>query len=153
MTKWESRMTYWMTAFSPRSWVEFRDAGANVAAYTEKSASRSRHIEPGDTLLCYLAGKKKWVGVLSVTGGQFRDDSRIFSEGLFPVRFPVKALLVLAEDKGVPMDALIGHISFFKDKDNRKSWPARVRASPTRYSDDDGAAIERALRIAQSADR
>lgn len=101
--------------------------------------------------MCYLVGVSRWVGLLEITSERFRDDSRIYGEEVFPVRFKVRPLVLLQPEHGVPMEAMRGKLSFFPSDGTGRKWSGHVRNSPTRYGSQDGEAIAAALRKAQAS--
>lgn len=142
-------MSYWLNLFTGTTWDEFQKAGASVTGFREKNWKRAERIRPGDIFLCYMVGVKRWVGLLQVTGDRCKDDRRIWSEEVFPVRFAVEPIVMLTPETGVPMDALEGKLSFFPEGTSSRQWSGHVRASPTKYRRSDGEAIAEALRAAQ----
>lgn len=85
---------------------------------------------------------KRWVGALEVIGPS-DDDTPIWKQDPFPVRFEVRSLVVLSPDHGVPMDELTGLVDF--------KWRGLVRRSPNRIkSQADGDAILQLLRAAEA---
>jgi hypothetical protein len=60
--------THHLDLFTLDTWEEFLQHGASVTGFREGRWSRVQKIEPGDLLLCYIIGLKRWVGVLEVTG-------------------------------------------------------------------------------------
>lgn len=143
-------MTYYLDLFTPITWNEFRKSGASVSGFREHHWARAGKIKPGDVFLCYLVGAKRWVGLLEVVSERYRDDTRIWKEEVFPVRFKVKPLVMLDAELGVPMEELRGRLSFFPDSDDA-NWSGRVRGSPSRYTDGDGKVIEAAIHNAKKA--
>ena len=139
-------MAYYLDLFTPKTWSQFRAAGAKVTGFRETNWARAAKIEVGDVFLCYIVGAKRWVGVLEIVSKRYRDDAAIWTEDVFPVRFKVKPRVLLEAEVGVPMTQLRGELSFYPDKDDAK-WSGYVRSCPTRYNDEDGdrivAAIER----------
>ena len=85
-------MNFWLDLFTGTTWQEFQKAGAKVTGFREHNRKRAQGIKRGDIFLCYLTGVKRWVGLLEVTGDQYRDDAKIWGEEVFPIRFPVKPL-------------------------------------------------------------
>jgi hypothetical protein len=142
-------MTYWLNLFTGRTWQEFQKAGASISGFREHNWNRAKDIKPGDIFLCYMVGVKRWVGLLELASGRFRDETPIFSEEVFPVRFQVKPLVMLPADHGVPMEMLRGRLSFYPADLTTAKWSGHVRSSPTRYKENDGAAIVAALNDAQ----
>jgi hypothetical protein len=145
-----SKPTYWLDLFTGPTWQEFQAAGSKVTGFREHNWKRARHIKPGDIFLCYLVGVKLWVGLLEVTGPRYRDDTAIWKEETFPVRFQVKPLVLLPPEHGVPMESLCGKVSFFPEGSTSAQWSGYVRSSPTKYSVTDGQVIAAAVREAEA---
>ena len=82
-------MKYWLNLFTGKTWDEFQAAGSKVTGFREHIWQRAAKIQQGDIFLCYMVGVKRWVGLLEVTKARHKDDSAIFSEDVFPVRFEV----------------------------------------------------------------
>ena len=143
-------MNYWLDLFTGTTWEEFQEAGAKVSGFREHQKKRASRIRPGDVFLCYLTGVKMWVGLLEVTGDRFEDNSPIWTEEVFPIRFPVKALVMLKPEYAVPMEELEGKLSFFPANAPPGSWSGLVRGSPTKYQASDGEAISAALKAAKA---
>lgn len=142
-------MNYWLVLFTGSTWQEFQAAGAKVTGFREHNWKRASTIKPGDLLLCYLVGVKRWVGLLEVTGERYKDDSPIYSEETFPVRFPVKPLVLLTPEQGVPMESFHGKLSFYPIGHASSQWSGHVRSSPTKYDPGDGEVIAAAIRDAK----
>jgi hypothetical protein len=85
-----------------------------------------------------------------VSGDRFRDESPIWGEEVFPVRFAVKPLIILQPENGVPMEEMKGKLSFFDSGDSSGKWSGWVRSSPTKYRPADGQVIAEAIRLAES---
>ena len=88
-------MNYWLNLFTGTTWKEFQAAGSKTTGFRQRNWKRAANVKPGDVFLCYLVGVKRWVGLLEVTGDRYKDDSPIYQEETFPVRFHVKPLVVL----------------------------------------------------------
>ena len=131
-------MTYWLNLFTGKTWREFQDAGAKTTGFREQNWSRSKGIREGDVFLCYLVGVKRWVGILEVASERRRDETPIYAEEVFPVRFTVKSVVVLKPELGVPMESLAGKLSFFPVNGTSRQWSGLVRGSPTKYKTEDG---------------
>jgi hypothetical protein len=107
------------------------------------------YIKPGDILLCYMTGVKRWVGALEIVGTS-DDDSRIWNVAKFPVRFQVKPLIVLEPENGVPMEKLEGQVDFYRGPEDRGKYKAFVRKSPNPFKNDkDGILLMDLLQEAQ----
>jgi hypothetical protein len=140
-------MNYWLNLFTGTTWQEFQKDGARVSGFRDHAGRRAEKVKPDDIFLCYMVGVKRWVGLLEITSEQFRDESRIFSEETFPVRFRVKPLVMLAAEQGVPMESLFGKLTFFQPR-GVGHWIGHVRSSLTRYDSADAEVIATAIREA-----
>jgi hypothetical protein len=144
------RMNYWLDLFTGTTWHEFQAAGGRVTGFREHNWKRASGIRPGDIFLSYLVGVKRWVGLLEVTGNRYRDDSPVWGEEVFPVRFPVQPLVILPAEHGIPMSEFRGKLSFYASDDSTSKWSGWVRSSPTKYRQGDGDTIAKAIRLAES---
>lgn len=143
-------MNYWLDLFTGTTWQEFQKAGANVTGFRDHNWTRSGKVKPGDVFLCYLTGVKRWVGLLEVMGERYRDDKPIWGEEPFPVRFPVKSIVLLQPEHGIPMRDFEGKLTFYEAGTSGASWSGHVRCSPTKYNSKDGATIAAAIKAAQA---
>lgn len=142
-------MNYWLDLFTGTTWHEFQDAGSNVSGFREHNWKRSQSIKPGDIFLCYLTGVKRWVGLLEVTGERYRAESKIWGEEVFPVRFPVKPLVILTPELGVPMKNFEGKLTFYAAGAPSGQWTGYIRCSPTKYRKEDAEVIVAAIKEAE----
>ncbi|HEY4759088.1 MAG TPA: hypothetical protein VIH42_00770 [Thermoguttaceae bacterium] len=143
-------MNYWLDLFTGITWEEFQKAGANITGFREHNKKRAAKIRPGDIFLCYLTGVSRWVGLLEVTGQMFEDKTPIWAEEVFPIRCPVKPIVILKPEHGVQMEELKGKLSFFQAEMPPGRWSGLVRGSPTRYEKADGEVISAAIREAEA---
>jgi hypothetical protein len=141
-------MNYWLNLFTGTTWQEFQAAGAQVSGFRQRNWKRAEHIKVGDVFLCYMVGVKRWVGLLAIMSQRFHDESKVFGEEVFPVRFKVKPLVMLKPEHGVPMEELESRLTFYPAGATSKQWSGHVRSSPTKYKPDDGAAIAEAIKQA-----
>src|SRR5438105_487402 len=81
-------MTYWLDLFTGQTWQEFQSHGAKVSGFRKRMHNAVERIKPGDILLCYLTGVKRWVGALTVNG-RSKDKSAIWEFDPFPERLNV----------------------------------------------------------------
>lgn len=125
-------MNYWLDLFTGTTWQEFRKAGANVSGFSAKRRQLAQRVKKGDILLCYLTGVMRWIGALEVCDPS-TDTTRIWKDQEFPVRFNVKAVIVLEPEHGVPMEQLEGRVSFFATSKDKGKFRGFVRGSPTLF--------------------
>jgi hypothetical protein len=141
-------MNFWLNLFTGKTWKEFQAAGGKTTGFREHNWNRATSILPGDVFICYLVGVKRWVGLLEVASERYKDDTPIYEEEVFPVRFSVTSLAALAPEYGVPMESLAGKLTFFPAVATGRQWSGRVRGSPNRYKLEDGEVIAAAIREA-----
>ena len=144
-------MNYWLDLFTGTTWREFQESGARVSGFREHNRKRASKIKPNDVFLCYVVGVKRWVGLLEVSGPMYKDESRIWKEEVFPVRFPVKPLVMLPPEYGVPMEEFKGKLTFYGAGITSKQWSGHVRGSPTKYNLSDGETIAQAIHQAEAS--
>jgi hypothetical protein len=130
-------MNYWLDLFTGATWSEFRDAGAQVSGFSARRKHVAQRVKKGDIFLCYMTGVMRWVGALEVIG--LSDDKRrIWKDQEFPVRFEVKPIMMLNAEHGLPMENLVGRVSFFATAKDKGKFRGIVRASPNALSAKDG---------------
>lgn len=137
--------TYWLDLFTVETWKEFRDHGGDVSGFSEKRWSYVAKMMPGDYLLCYLTRVSRWVGLLEVIGEPFFDEKPIWSSKAYPSRIPVRVLLALPPEQGVPVLEMREDLTVFRGLDDPNRWQGPFRGSPARWSTADGEAIIRVL--------
>lgn len=143
-------MNYWIDLFTGATWDEFRKAGATVSGFSARMRGVASKVKPGDILLCYLTGVMRWVGALQVVGPS-QDRTPIWKDSEFPVRFEVRALIMLDAEFGVPMQELEGKVEFFRGRQDSGKFRGFVRMSPNRFrKPEDGELILSLLREAQA---
>ena len=146
----EMARTYWLDLFTVETWKEFQDHGSDVSGFSDKRWATVQRMKPGDFLLCYLTRVSRWVGLLEVTGEPFYDEEPIWSSSVYPSRVPVRAVLQLAPEYGVPVLNMREELTVFRDLDNPNRWQGPFRGSPNRWKAADGEVIVRALQDAEA---
>lgn len=141
----ETSGRYFLGLFTARSWTEFKANGAQVMGFTEKKVTAAARLRPGDRLLCYLTKRSTFVAILEVTGQSFQDNKPIWTDGLFPVRLPVKVVAELSPLAGLPVHLLVGKLSFLPGPSMPNNWTVHVRSSPRLWKSEDGIAVMKAL--------
>lgn len=141
----ESIRRYFLGLFTARSWTEFKANGAQVMGFTEKKVTAAARLLPGDRLLCYLTKRSTFVAILEVTGPSYQDSKPIWTDGLFPVRLPVKVVSELSPLAGLPVHLLLGKLSFLPGPAMPNNWTVHVRSSPRPWKAEDGLAVVQAL--------
>lgn len=122
-------MDYYIDLFTGTTWEEFRKAGARVSGFSTRMRAFASRVKPGDVFLCYMTGVQRWVGALRVTGHS-TDQSAIWKDAEFPVRFAVESILLLDADCGLPMSELEGKVHFYHEPRDKGKYKGFVRGSP-----------------------
>lgn len=133
-----SAVSNYLGLFTVESWREFKKNGARVMGFSDKKKLAAARLKPGDLILCYLSKVSAFVGAMEVTGPSYFDTTKIWSDGLFPVRLPVKILHELPLVNSIPIRKLGARLSFFKPG---TGWTIHVRSSPRRWRDDDARVV------------
>ncbi len=138
-------MRYWIDLFTWNTWQEFLKAGGTVSGFRESRWPTLQKMKPGDIFLCYLTGLSRFIGLLEVTGEPFRDDQPIWGEDVFPARVPVRVVLSLPPEQGVPVTSLSSILSYFQNLKSPHAWSGHFRGSPTEEKAEDARVIVSAL--------
>lgn len=142
--------SYWIDLFTVETWKEFQDHGSDVSGFSEKRWKTVQRIRPGDYLLCYLTRVSRWVGLLEVIGKPYYDEAPIWSAAVYPSRVPVRPVLQLAPEYGVPVLDMREKLTVFRGLDNPNRWQGPFRGSPNQWRAADGEAIVQALQEAEA---
>jgi len=142
-------MNYWLDLFTGKTWEEFIQSGAKISGFRKHREKISKKIKIGDYLLCYLTGLSRFIGVLKITSECYIDDSPIWEDEDFPVRFNVELLNKLEPGTAVPVLKLKDQLSIFKDLKRPQAWSGFFRGSPAEFTKKDGEIITEAIRNAE----
>jgi hypothetical protein len=142
--------TYWLDLFTVETYHEFLDHGADVSGFSEARWPTVQKMKPGDLLLCYLTRASRWVGVLEVTGPPFYSEEPIWASQVFPSRVPVRSVVTLPPEHGVPVLDMRDELSVFQNLENPNRWSGPFRGSPARWKQSDGVAVLQAVREAEA---
>jgi hypothetical protein len=143
--------TYWLDLFTIETWQEFQDHGSDVSGFSEARWPTVQKMKPGDYLLCYLTRISRWVGVLEVVGQPFVDEQPIWTSAVYPSRVPVRTVLTLAPEHGVPVLDMRDELTVFENLGNPNQWSGPFRGSPGKWKAADGDAVVRALEDAEAS--
>lgn len=138
---------YWLDLFTGKTWEEFLKSGGTVSGFRERRKNIAKKIHPGDYLICYLTGLSRFIGVLEVTSEcYFDNETRIWEDDIFPVRFKVRIVHQLNAKTAVPIHTLKDKLSFFKGSKYAKGWHGFFRGSPGEFDPQDSEVIMEAIR-------
>jgi hypothetical protein len=112
-------MTYWLDIFTPKSWEEFKKAGATISGFPERRWRGAQRIDVGDILVCYMAGQCRWFAALEVMSKAFRDNAPIWTDNVYPIRLKVKPLLAIEPpSRGIAAKATLSKLKLFSGLKN-----------------------------------
>jgi hypothetical protein len=131
--------------FTVESWREFLRHGGQVMGFNAKKAGIASRLLPGDRILCYLSKVSAFAGWMEVTGPSYVDTKPLWSDGLYPIRLPVKVVEELALSNSVPIKSLRQELSFMRGHSEGGGWSIYVRSSPRRWSVSDAAFVRSAI--------
>lgn len=137
-------MTYWLDVFSPKSWEEFKKAGATISGFPERRWRGVQRIDAGDILVCYMARQHRWFAALEVTSKAFRDSAPIWTDDVYPVRLKVKPVVTVEPpSKGIPAKETLSKLKLFS---GLKNIGLALRTSPRILDKQDGDLLINELR-------
>jgi hypothetical protein len=140
-----SARTYWLDLFTWATWQEFLKSGGQVSGFRERRWNTVKKIKPGDYLICYLTGIMRFVGVLEVVSEPFKDETKIWSDEVFPCRLRVKIIAHLVPKTSVPVLNLRDQLTIFENLKNPHAWTGFFRGSPSKFNSSDGELIVQAI--------
>jgi len=137
---------YWLDLFTSVTWKEFQEAGSSISGFRESRWNMAHKIARGDYFLCYLSDVSRFVGVLEVRSGPFRERARdIWKHDNLPCRFKVKPIVVFSPETGILLSELRDNLSFFQNRRNSNYWTNHFHFSPAEWNKKDGEVIVKAL--------
>jgi hypothetical protein len=115
-------------------------------------------MQPGDRILCYVAGAARWVGVLEVTGACKIDKrTKIHGQMEFPVRIPVKVIAAVHTNQGLHRDKMLPKNPFHSkvtgagghknlSRKVKRTWRGWIQGSPRAFEEEkDGKVFEKEI--------
>jgi len=149
-------MAYYLDLFSPETYEAFTRSDRTVSGFRTRHDGVAKRVRAGDKLICYMTKMSRWVGILKVIDGPFRDATPIFvdEDDPFVVRFHVEASVWLSVIKAVPIheDAVWNQLSFTRGLRKTSSrWTGKLRTSLVQLEDSDGSFLEEILQAQASA--
>lgn len=140
-------MAYWVSLYSIETWTASLDHDQTVCGFTDSMKHRAAKLRPGDILLCYVKGLKRFVAAKRVLSPAYEDDTPLFGKYDCPWKVKVAAEVTLDLETGVPVDSLKG-LSIFQ---HGKDWGISVRQGLNAWSDTDGNAVLDSLLAAKAS--
>jgi hypothetical protein len=67
-------VAYYLNLFSPETYEAFSKSDRAVSGFRERQQSAADKIKLSDRLLCYMTRLSRWIGLLEVESGFYKDD-------------------------------------------------------------------------------
>ena len=140
-------MKYWLNLFSPETYEAFSKSDRTMSGFRESQRNQASKIKPGDKFICYMTKLSRWIGVLEILEGPYKDDTPFYFEedDPFVIRFKVRPVVWLPKEKAIPIhEAEVWNtLSFTRDHDKHTSaWTAKIRRSLNELDENDGKYLE-----------
>lgn len=129
---------YYLALFNRTSWEEFLSHGGETYGTTPSKNVRAKKIHIGDFLICYVSGTSQFIGILEVVSESYFDKTRIWRNGVFPVRFKVKVVEQLPLNSGLPVGGLKEKLSIFLTLTKQSKWGGFFINSLNEFTFEDG---------------
>lgn len=139
---------YWLDLFTGQTWEEFLGYGAKVSGFRETRENVAMKIHPGDYLLCYVTGISRFIGLLKVTSELYKDESTIWTNEVFPIRFKVELQIKLTPKTSIPVLNLRDKLSIFDNIEPGRQWSGFFRGSPAEFKRRDAEIIIKSMQEA-----
>jgi hypothetical protein len=135
--------------FSSETWRETARVQFATVGFPKNKESTARRVVVGDVFICYLLGHAAFVGALEVSSSaQIVDEPRIWSADIYPVRFSVRPLVALREERAVSVYDLLSKLEFSLGMTTgTPAWGGYFQSPPKRLKGKNGEVILEALKL------
>ncbi len=145
-------MTYWIVVGSPENFEIATARKFDLFGFKSTRRRESGEMRPGDKLVFYLTGVKKFGGIATVTSDAFEDHKKIFKSEKkpgedYPFRVQTKAHVVLREGQQLYVPDYVPQLEFTR-KGATKSWALVFQGNLHKISEADYKLLERDMRAA-----
>jgi predicted RNA-binding protein len=145
-------MTYWIVVGSPENFEIAIRRGFDLFGFKSTRRRETSEMQPGDKLVFYLTGIKKFGGIATVASEAFEAHTKIFQSEKkpgedYPFRVKTKAEIVLDEDRWLYVPDYVPLLEFTK-KGATKSWALFFQGNLHKISEADYKLLEKDMRAA-----
>jgi predicted RNA-binding protein len=142
--------TKWIVVGSPDNFRIAIERGFDMFGFKSTRRRETGEMKPGDKLVFYLTGVKKFGGIASVTSETFEDHAPVFRSEKkpgedYPFRVNTKAEIVLDEDQMLYVPDYVPMMEFTR-KGATKSWALFFQGNLHKISDADYKLLEKEMR-------
>ena len=133
--------THWLLVSSPENFETSRRRGFDIAGMKSRHRKKAETVQPGDTVLFYLTGKKAIGGLAEVTGPLFEDTGHIWDSNKpgeeYPFRFPIRPLAIIEQAADyVGVEEFVDALEYPK-RWPRQNWALAFQGNVHKLSDHD----------------
>lgn len=149
--------TYWIVVGSPENFEIAATRGFDLFGFKSTRRRETSTMQPGDKLVFYLTGVKKFGGIAKVTSEVFEDHKKIFTSEKkpnedYPFRVMTKPEIILDEERWLHVPDYVPALEFTK-KGQTKSWALHFQGNLHRISEADYKLLESEMRAAKKSKR
>ena len=137
---------YWLAPFSEKTWSVFLQNGAKIYGTKKNKEKKANQISIGDRFICYVTGESKFVGIFETTSKTYLDESPIWENDNYPVRFRVELVIRLSIDNGVDVKSLRESLSIFLKLKNPNRWTGFFQNTLALFTQEDAEIILGAIK-------
>jgi len=135
-------MQYWLVITSSENFKRDREAlGFKCQGFTHRFRKQVQRMQPGDRVVYYIMGIRKFGATATITGSYFEDYKKIWTDKneVWPSRCPSKPDLVLEDNELFDAKKLIDDLSFIE---NKEKWGVYFQGSLRQIPENDFKLIE-----------
>lgn len=143
-------MTYWIVVGMPENFQIAIDRGFDMFGFKSTRRKQSGDMQPGDKLVFYLTGIKKFGGIATVKSESYEEHSKVFMSEKkpdedFPFRVKTKADIVLDEEDMLYVPDYVPMLEFTK-KGATKNWSMHFQGNLHKISEADYKLLEKDMK-------
>ncbi len=111
--------THYIVVTSPENWAKTAELDWTLLGLKSTKPGQAAGFKPGDKVVAYATGIKRFIGVVEVTSGMFVDHTPIWGSPKkpgedYPNRLHTKPLIVLEPDQYLDAFALARRLEYAK---------------------------------------
>ena len=143
-------MTYWIVVGSPENFRIAIDRGLDLFGFKSTRRRETSDMQPGDKLIFYLTGIKKFGGIAKVTSDAYEDHTPIFRSEKkpdedYPFRVKTTGEIILDEEQWLDVPDYVPLLELTK-KGQMKSWSLAFQGNLHKISESDYKLLEKEMR-------
>lgn len=104
---------YCLALFNSLTWQEFLDAGGESYETTKNKENRAKKTKPGDKSICDISKVGILSGVLEILSELYLDNTAVWKDADYPIRFKVKTHITLDPENEIPVKSLFDDLTIF----------------------------------------